>query len=162
MRVFGFIGLLSIACSNTSKETVVEVCVDESRDGHEQLYQGQAYVEIDGDSLVIDNEEDWVLFQEGVSFSTTTDNFARTEIDWTQERVVVASAQVDATCGLYTQIADSCSIDDVSIVQLAVDDFSGSCENTCEAEDQVLLIVATPLGEVDVQTTIVPTCKEEG
>ena len=162
MRVFGFICLLSTACTNTEKETVEEVCVDASSDGHELLYQGRAYAEIEGDSLIIDNEEDWALFQEGVSFPTTAETLARTEIDWTQEQVVVASAQVDATCGLYTQIADSCTKDDVSILQLAVDDFSGSCENTCEAEDQVLLIVAAPLGEVDVQTTIVPTCKEEG
>ena len=162
MRVFGFICVIISACTTTEKQTVDEVCVDASVDGHELLYQGRAYSDMEGDSLIIDNEEDWLFFQEGVSFPTTTDTLVRNDIDWTQEQVIVASAFVPSTCGLYTQIADSCIKEDVSFVQLVVDDFSGNCEGVCQTEDQVLLIVAAPIGEVNVQTTIIPTCKEEG
>ena len=151
---------------NTIEEKILdyveEICLDVGSEGHEVLYQGRAFSEIEGDSLVIDSEEDWTNFIETLGFTSDTDFLIRDEIDWTQELVVVASTQVDATCGLYTQIADSCTKDGVSIVQLAVDDFSGSCEQACEAEDQVLLIVAVPTGEVQVETQIVPTCKEEG
>jgi len=151
-----------MACNTPEKQTVDEVCVDASTEGHDVLYQGRAYFDMDGDALVIENEEDWVIFQEGLMLATTADTLLRTEMDWTQEQVVVASAHVASTCGLYTQIADSCTKDNVSILQLVVDDFSGSCESVCDAEDQVLLIVALPLGETEVQSTIVPTCKEEG
>ena len=162
MTRLGFIAILTMACTTTEKQTVDELCVDASIDGHEILYQGRAYSDIEGDSLIIETEEEWSLFQENLSLATTTDALVRTDIDWTQEHVVVASAFVASTCGLYTQISDTCTKEDVSIVQLVVDDFSGSCESVCDAEDQVLLIAAVPLGEVQVETTIVPTCKEEG
>ena len=162
MRSFVFACILSTACTNTEKQTVDEVCVDASIEGHETLYQGRAYSDIEGDSLIIDTEEEWSLFQESLLLPTTTDSLVRTDIDWTQEQVVVASTHVASTCGLYTQIADSCTKEDALLVQLVVDDFSGSCESVCEAEDQVLLIAAVPIGEVRVETTIVPTCKEEG
>lgn len=162
MRSFGFTCMLIAACTTTEKQTVEEICVDASTEGHETLYQGRAYSDIEGDSLIIDTQEDWALFQESLSLPTTTDTLTRTDIDWTQEQVVVASAFVASTCGLYTQVSDSCTKEETSFVQLVVDDFSGSCESVCDAEDQVLLIVAIPIAEVQVETTIVPTCKEEG
>ena len=162
MREIVFVLALATACNTTEKETVEEVCVDASTEGHDVLYQGRAYYDMEGDSLVLGNEEDWVSFQESLILATTADTLQRTDMDWTQEQVVVASTHVASTCGLYTQIATSCTKDDISVLQLVVDDFSGSCEYACDAEDQVLLIVAVPVGDVDVQTTIVPTCKEEG
>lgn len=162
MRVLGFFSLLIAACSTTEKETVDEVCIDESIEDHVILVQGRASSEIEGDALIIENEEDWLLFQESISLPSTTDTFVRTDIDWTQEQVVVASAFVASTCGLHTQISGSCTIEDVSVVQLVVDDFSGTCQSVCETEDQVVLVVAAPIGDVSVQTTVVPTCKEEG
>ena len=162
MRPFVFACILSTACTNTEKQTVEEICIDASIDGHETLYQGRAYSDIEGDSLIIDTQEAWVLFQESLSLPTSTDTLARTDIDWTQEQVAVASAFVASTCGLYTQVSDSCTKEEISFVQLVVDDFSGSCESVCDAEDQVLLIAVVPIGEVQVETTIVPTCKEEG
>ena len=162
MRNLAFICLFAMACNTTEKETVDEICVDANTDGHETLYQGRSFYDMEGDSLVIETEEDWALFQESLILATTSDTLVRTDIDWTQEQVVVASTHVGSTCGLYTQIAASCTKDDISYLQLAVDDFSGSCDWVCDAEDQVLLIVAVPIGDVEVQTTIVPTCKEEG
>ena len=159
MREIVFVLALTTACNTTEKETVEEVCLDASTAGHEVLYQGRAYYDMEGDSLVLSNDEDWTTFQENL---TPTDSLLRTDMDWTQEQVVVASTHVASTCGLYTQIAASCTKEDVSVLQLVVDDFSGSCESVCDAEDQVLLIVAVPVGETEVQTTIVPTCKEEG
>ena len=162
MRSFGFMCMLVAACTTTEKQTVEEICVDANIDGHETLYQGRAYSDIEGDYLIIDTQEAWLLFQESLSLPTETDALTRTDIDWTQEQVAVASAFVASTCGLYTQVSDSCTKEDISFVQLVVDDFSGSCESVCDAEDQVLLIAAIPIGEVQVDTTIVPTCKEEG
>ena len=162
MKLLGLIAFLIGGCATTEKEKIEEICTDSSTEGHEILYQGRAYFDMEGDTLIIDSEEAWALFQESVLLSSDSDSFLRTDIDWPQEQVVVASAFVASTCGLYIQTADSCTKDDSATLQLVVDDFSGSCETVCEAEDQVLLVAAVPLGEVDVHTTIVPTCKEEG
>ena len=165
MREIAFVLVLATACNTTAKETVEEVCVDASTDGHEVLYQGQAYYDMDGDSLVLTNEEDWMSFQESLILPTTTDTLLRTEMDWTEEQIVVASTHVASTCGLYTQVASSCTKDDISVLQLVVDDFSGSCENVCEASDQVLLIVvitstlfwALPAFSVSIQHLSLPS-----
>ena len=162
MKRFVWICCLSISCTTTKDPQAESICTDQSTEGHEILYKGRAYVEIDGNSMRIQDEEAWTTFQENESLASETDSFTRTNIDWNTEQVLVVSAYEVSTCGLHPQLYESCIIDGTHTLQLVVDDFSGSCDYACEADDQVLLVVATPLGEFNIQSTILPTCKEEG
>ena len=162
MKQYIWICCLSISCSTTKEPQAESICEDMSAEGHEVLYQGRAYIDITESSMHIQDEETWTTFQENVMLATDTDSFTRTEIDWSNEQVLVASTHMASTCGLHTQLYESCIIDNTHTLQLVVDDFSGSCDYACDAEDQVLLVVATPIGDIDIQSTIIPTCKEEG
>ena len=162
MKRYTWIFCLGISCSTTKEPQAESICGEESTNGHEILYHGRAYIEITGESLIIEDEDTWLVFQENLIFGTETDSLTRTDIDWNSEQIAIASAYVPSTCGLHPQLYESCIINDVHTLQLVVDDFSGSCDYACDAEDQVILIVAVPTGETNIQSTIIPTCKEEG
>lgn len=94
--------------------------------------------------LTITTQEEWDTFSQQFWFGRTSDSFSRDTFDWTTEQVLVGSAFEASTCGLSLLVADACSVEDVAILHMQVEDSSGGCDAVCDAEGQVVHVVVAP------------------
>ena len=115
-------------------------------DSLEVLYSGRGGPnEPTGTSgLTITTQEEWDAFAQGFWFGRVGDSFSRETFDWSTEQVLVGTAYESSTCGFSLLLADACTVDETAILHMQVEDSSGGCDAVCDAEGQMVHVVAAP------------------
>ena len=139
------------------------ICEGVPGDDHEILFSGYAYHDAlaMNPELLISSQTDWETFESQLIFQNLSETLPRTTFDWSIEEVAVLSVYETSTCGLTLLAGDSCIINGQSQLYLAVEDSSGECDAVCEADGQVMLIVAKPIGDTAYTQEVVPGCPSE-
>ena len=147
--------------TSTPEQTWSNLCSGMPDDGHEILYAGVAYHEsmAMNSELLITNQQEWDAFAAELLLQNLDETLPRDTFDWSSEHVAVLSVNESSTCGMVVLEADSCIIDAQAHLYLAVEDTSGGCETVCDAEGQVLLIVAKPTGDTSFNNEVIPGCE---